>query len=139
MTEQDKITFEPPLLYVQHACLLHRNVRAKDSKEVANASERPERLHCINVGVATLFSRLEEKIPKSVQSPSPIRIVRSTATVKSIPDHVAARTILHFKTEEDQATPTYAETLRRLCKESRTKSNTPVQPGLEADLYRRLP
>lgn len=136
-------TYQPPVVYLQNACLLHRNPRNKVSPEATNASERPERLHFANAGLASLYARLEDEDASTSSSHEEplIRVIRSNATVESIPDHQAAAAILHVKTETNSSGSPYAETLKALCDESQAKIRArerELPPEYEEDLYREF-
>lgn len=141
-----------PVVYTQDGCLQHRNIASGGSK---NSLERPERLNAVNLGISAIFARLEEtsastpagsrrnsapKVEKGQGGHDPFTIVRSTASLVTIPEHPAARDVLHIKSEEP-GDMTYAETLEMWCKESRQKivqRQREVPPEYEGDLYRRF-
>lgn len=122
-----------PIIYTQDACLRHRNIATGDNK---NTLERPERLYAVNVGVAAIYARLEEARLAVEETDAPLTIVRSTATMESIPEHPAACTVLHIEREDGS---TYAKVLEEWCKQSQkkiTRREREVPPEFEHDLYR---
>lgn len=107
--------------------------------------ERPERLHAVNLGLAAIYARLEESRVGEVHSSeaeadhaAPFTIIRSTETLNTIPDHPAARDVLHIKWEDEPGSRTYAESLEDWCKHSRTRigqKQRELPEQFEQDLY----
>ncbi|GJE96971.1 arginase/deacetylase [Phanerochaete sordida] len=127
-----------PIVYTQDACLMHTNIAPGGAKR---SLERPERLYAVNAGVAAIYSRLEEAGATASSSSTdeddnaPFTIVRSTATIENIPEHPAACTVLHIKSEDG---PTYAQVLEDWSQQSRqmiAHRQRELPPHLEQDLY----
>ena len=122
-----------PIIYTQDACLRHRSIATGSNEGIL---ERPQRLYAVNAGVAAIYARLEEARVAEDETDAPLTIVRSTATVESIPEHPAACTVLHIKREDSS---TYTEKLEEWCKQSRkkiTRCEREVPSEFEPDLYR---
>ena len=111
--------------------------------------ERPERLYAVNLGLSAIYARLEESYAEAGPHTSkssknendihtPFTVIRSTASLETIPDHPAARDVLHIKSEDEPDSLTYAEMLEIWSKDSRAKivqKQREVPEAFEADLY----
>ena len=77
-----------------------------------------------------LLARLEENYPND---PSPLKIIRSTAELDDITQHVAARIMFGIKEEGQSARENYAERLWQWCKDCALPADK-----FEPDLYREF-
>lgn len=146
-SQAETISYQPPLVYVQNTCLLHKPVHVGEP-EGPKIVERPERLQFVNAGIAALYARLEEKNAAACSAPGtsrdtaltlPIRIVRSTAKVESLTENKATKYVLHIRNDDNPEEPTYAEQLEKLCQESLAKVSAggrEIPDNWEQDLYR---